>query len=190
MAWNPAGNKIASCSRDKNVWVWEIDETGEDFLCANILDEEHGGHKQDVKVVGWVDNCTFVSGGYDDVVRVWEYEDDDVVCRQVLEGHASTVWALAFKGENIVSVSEDMSVKLWGNKEGGKYKLIQDVPNLHERAIYTCDFNSEKKILATGGADNRIILSKFEDDKIIPLTLIKVKLIIFRTMHIKAILTV
>lgn len=155
VAWSPSGKKIASCSRDKNVWVWEIDEAGEDFLCGNVLE----GHTQDVKWVGWMSNHSLASAAYDDTIRVWEYDDDDIVCKQVLEGHASTVWALAFKKELIVSVGEDQSLRVWQSRQGSKYTQTQEIPNLHERAIYACDFNAEQTLLATGGGDNHIVLS-------------------------------
>jgi WD40 repeat protein len=86
------------------------------------------------------------------------------VCRQTLEGHASTVWSVRVHKESkrLVSVSDDCLVKVWG-KEGSIYKPIQTVEGLHTREIYTCDFNIQQNLIATGSADNKIIISKFTD---------------------------
>lgn len=54
-----------------------------------------------------------MSCSYDNSIRVWEGEDDDYVCRQVLEGHKSIVWSVCIQGDSLFSASEDGCVFEW-----------------------------------------------------------------------------
>jgi cytosolic iron-sulfur protein assembly protein CIAO1 len=93
VSWSPNDTKLASCSRDRNVWIWSYNQVSQDFECETILE----GHEDDVKSVIWLDNDLIASASYDGTVRLWAEEDGDFAHFQTLEGHnGSTVWGLAF----------------------------------------------------------------------------------------------
>ena len=92
VAYSSEAGLLATCSRDRSVWIWEVG-LDFDYECIAVLN----GHSADVKFVTWHPKCELlVSCSYDNTVRVWVEDEDDWFCSETLAAHDTTVWAASF----------------------------------------------------------------------------------------------
>lgn len=88
---------LATCGRDKTVWIWAMEEEDEDFECLAVLQE----HEQDVKCLTWhPERPLFLTASYDGSVLAWgtinSSLDDWILVGRVVKGLDATIWSLAF----------------------------------------------------------------------------------------------
>ncbi|KAA8652240.1 hypothetical protein EYZ11_002302 [Aspergillus tanneri] len=103
VSWSPSGMLLATCSRDKSIWIWEdLDDGDNNFETVAVMQE----HEGDVKCVSWhpVEEC-LASASYDDTIRVWREDLDDWGQVACIKGHAGTVWYLDWEGADNVPLS-------------------------------------------------------------------------------------
>lgn len=135
-AFSPSGAYLATCSRDKSVWIWEdigASETDDEWETIAVLNE----HEGDVKAVAWCPDVpgrnnrrqyssdVLASASYDNTVRIWrEDADGEWVCVAVLEGHEGTVWGVEWEPHpkndrfpRLLTCSADGTVRLWALHE-------------------------------------------------------------------------
>lgn len=194
VAWNWSGRYLASCSRDKTVWIWETDpETLEEFECVSVLSD----HDQDIKhIVFHPLHNLLASSSYDDTIRLYNQDDDDDdwSCVAILNGHQGTVWCSAFehpKSESasvgrtrLVSASDDSTVRVWASKSSVEQLKLASVlpssikhnssemewilelilPAVHKFAVYSVSWSSQSGRIASVGADGQIVIYKENED--------------------------
>lgn len=171
VAWSSDGSYLASCSRDKSVWIWEADETGEEYECISVLQE----HSQDVKHVVWhPDLQLLASSSYDDTIRIWKDFDDDWETTAVLDGHEGTVWSSDFeKSESslrLCSGSDDSTVRVWkysGDDEDGQQIWICEsiLPQVHSRAVYSVAWGNNGLIVSTGSDGLLVVYQETQENE-------------------------
>lgn len=182
VAWSGSGTYLATCSRDKSIWIWDA-ENYEDPECAAVMQE----HAQDVKCVVWHPSEELLaSGSYDDEIRLWRDDGDDWTCVAVLAGHTGTVWALDFEKrdealeQRLCSSSADGTVRVWrrtadaarkGKAKDALPSIIRPsleqkwehqatLPQVHQGDIYTVCWSRHSGRIASAGQDGAIVVYK------------------------------
>jgi WD40 repeat protein len=186
VAWSAGGTFLATCSRDKSVWVWEeLDD--DNFETVAVLQE----HTQDVKCVTWhPEEALLASASYDDTIRLYREDLDDWVCCSLLNTHESTVWCVVFepltapnydvkRNSRLVSCSDDKTVRVWtrvgqtgvGHNDSGAIPSILRgapveeewvcsavLPKAHSRSIYSVSWSKRTGRIVSCGGDGKIVV--------------------------------
>ena len=178
VSWSASGELLATCGRDKSVWLWEAVEEGSDFECIAVLH----GHEQDVKALAWhPTKDVLASASYDDTLRTWGEGGEDWVQLQALaKAHSSTVWGCAWErgGGRLASVGDEGGLKVWAAQPApgllGVQEGLQLLPGpalaaAHSRSAFSVHWAGQGVVwregegegeglalLATAGADDAL----------------------------------
>ncbi|KFY73565.1 hypothetical protein V499_06355, partial [Pseudogymnoascus sp. VKM F-103] len=142
LAFSPSGQYLATCSRDKSIWIWEEVDGADEWETVAVLTE----HEGDVKCVAWApsegdEGECLASSSYDGTVRVWrEDAEGEWGCVGVLEGGEETVWGVAWEGgAESKSISQSQA-------EADSKPEEEDAQKHKHRRLITCSADTTLRV--------------------------------------------
>ena len=141
VAWSPDGTRLASCSKDKTVQIWDATTGGHIFT--------YRGHTADVYTVAWSpDGKRIASCSKDKTVQIWDAADGNHVF--TYRGHKDQVVMVAWSpdGKRLASgggnldqnlKTSDTTVQVWNASDGSNIFTYHGHTNAVEAVVWSPD---------------------------------------------------
>ena len=119
VSFSPCGDMLATCSRDKSIWIFDIAEVRIPGMSSTITGTSLGDF-QAVPSAPEISLEPESEGGEFMIPAVSPSHKNDIDCLAVLQGHSQDVKSVQFSPHDsslLVSVSYDDSVRIWSSSD-------------------------------------------------------------------------
>lgn len=144
--FSPDGTKIASCSSDATVRIWDVR--------SGKLQHVLQGHLAGISTIAWSpDSETLASGSDDKSIRLWNTGSGKAY-PVPLVGHHNYVYSIAFspKGNMLVSGSYDEAVFIWDVRGA---RVMRSLP-AHSDPVAGVDFVRDGTLIVSCAGDGLV----------------------------------
>ena len=163
----PDGYSIATAGYDRRVLVWNPGEVVPIDIARRIDKlpdppapfRELAVHDGPIRCLAYSpDGKSLISGGQDNVMRIWSVEDDRETL--VVRGHASHVRDCDFSadGSLLLSGGRDQMIKLWKLEQYGESKVFGDSEASQQDAVLAARFSHDGSQIVTASRDRTAAL--------------------------------
>lgn len=156
LAFSPDGRLLISVSNDDTIRLWQVVENIpqplETIEEIEVQEGDNIGHRGDVNTVAFApDGTTFITGGDDDTLRLWDTTTRDQLLVIDTERDVEEA-ALAPDGQRIVTAGFNIDVQLWDITTGD---LISQAVG-HTDDIRAITFSPDSSAMLIANADENI----------------------------------
>lgn len=145
LVFSPDGNRLASCSGDFIVRLWDFD--------VILQSRDFEGHDGPVWTAAFSPDATrLISASADRTVKVWERDTGKV--QFTITDHTAPVTVAQFSpdGKLIASAGGDKIIRIFDAANGKPLRTCEG----HQGTITFLDFSADSKRIVSGSADRRI----------------------------------
>ncbi|VDM59750.1 unnamed protein product [Angiostrongylus costaricensis] len=163
VAISPCGKYVVSSGKESSIVKYDIAARKISGVIKRTKTDgaaQHAHHGHIFSVTISSDGKYIVSGGFDAVLKVWDFLTMDHVCD--FKGHRGPITALCFqlKTNFLFSASRDRSVKLWDLDQKG----LVDTMYGHQDAVTAVSALQKQRVVTAGRQDKSCRLWKVEDE--------------------------
>ncbi|KIJ13552.1 hypothetical protein PAXINDRAFT_80999 [Paxillus involutus ATCC 200175] len=144
----PVGERIVTCSADKTVRIWDVENSEQEGTTM-----QHEGSVLGLAVTR--DGKRILSSGGDNIIRTWDPGDPTAKPLITILGHGDYIRSIAYLpgGTQIVTCSaRDMTVRIWDVENGEQEGTSME----HQDILYALAVTRDGKRILSGGEDKRI----------------------------------
>jgi len=152
---------LCSGSEDSSVKIWDLRTQNKWLHVANLV----GVHDDAVKCCAWSPCGNYIAAGSSDTrVSIWDIRENRAV--NILQGHSEMVTHVKFlpnetsKGHQVLASAGDISCRFWDifSQQRARELLAISQHDI-DYEVECLEFSGDGTLLATGGRDNKIVLS-------------------------------
>lgn len=146
LSFSPDGTILASAGRDFIIQLWDVN-TGKHIKILKQTNAE-------IQCITFSPDGNTLASGDDGVIRFFDINSGN---ERTINAHTSWVDDLSYSpdGESIISISDDDSISLWDVNTLQNKKIFDGPVEGYPTSV---DYNTDGRIIATGGADNIIYI--------------------------------
>ena len=145
-------NSIASAQMNGVLNIWDLDK--------KEIDIKLKGHKSAIWALIENSEGYLISGGSDNVIKIWDIKNRKENSLLNIKGHKGTIYSICeFENDKVISGSDDMSIKLWKynlNNKKNQYQCILNLLDPNNSKIKCLVYLPKPNAILTGNDDNLI----------------------------------